>query len=102
MKKGHRPRCPFFLLIRPPRDRLKNKKIATATRKRTAPAVAGYPSLYFVFVDRFFAVVLRAAGFFVAAFFAPVLRVVVLANGLLLSIMSHESAHENYCNAPAS
>ena len=56
---------------------------------------------YFILLLRFFVVVLRAV-FFAAVFFAPVLRVVVLANGLLLSIMSHESAHENYCNAPAS
>src|SRR5438105_14706281 len=44
-KKGHRRGAPFFRLLRPPRDRLTEKKVATATRKRTAPAIAGYPSL---------------------------------------------------------
>jgi hypothetical protein len=44
-KKGHREDAPFFFrlcFLRPPRDHLKNKKVATATRKLQTPAVAGY------------------------------------------------------------
>jgi hypothetical protein len=93
-KKGHLIGAPFSFVRSAARSSQKKDDRdgdteATADRRRLRVT-------YFVLrAAGFFAGAFLAAVFFGAAFLAAVLRVVVLANGVLLSMLSHESAREN-------
>jgi hypothetical protein len=76
---------------------LSSRAIATATRKYDCRRRVPASPTYFFFAADLRADFFFAAGFFLAAFFAAFLagfRFAVLANVLLLSMLSRESAHK--------
>ena len=82
---------PFSFWPRPPRDRSKSKSRRRGGSSDGAGGLAGaYPD-YFLLAGAFFAGFFLAADFFAVAFFAGFFA--ALANVVLLSMESRESAH---------
>ena len=74
---------------------LREEPVATANAEANAAAA----SALLLLRSRLLRSGLLGAAFFAGAFLAAGLRVAVLANVLLLSMMSRESAHAQHCNS---